>query len=53
MKLKKYSYSEGRNMQGGSIPQRSFWYKPRDDMDKCRSSAKFGSADHHAADSTT
>ena len=36
MKPKKYSYSEGRNMQGGSQQQRSSWYKPRDDMDKRR-----------------
>ena len=53
MKPKKYSYSEGRNMQGGSQPQRSSWYKPRDDMDKCRSCANCGSADHHVADCTT
>ena len=52
MKPKKYSYSEGRNMQGGSQPQRSSWYKPRDDMDKCRSCANCGSADHHVADCT-
>ena len=36
MKPKKYSYSEGGNMQGGSQPQVSSWYKPRDDMEKCR-----------------
>ena len=53
MKPKKYSYSENRNMQGGSQPQRSSWYKPRDDMDKRRSCAKCGSADHHVADCTT
>ena len=29
MKPKKYSYPENRNMQGGSQPQRSSWYKPR------------------------
>ena len=37
MKPKKYSYSDNRNMQGGSQPQRSSWYKPRDDMNKRRS----------------
>ena len=36
MKPKKYSYSDNRNMQGGSQPQRSSWYKPRNDMDKRR-----------------
>ena len=40
-------------MQGGSQPQRSSWYKPRDDMDKRRSCADCGSADHHLADCTT
>ena len=40
-------------MQGGSQPQRSSWYKPRDDMDKRRSCANCGSADHHVADCTT
>ena len=29
MKPKKHSYSEGRNVQGGSQQQRSSWYKPR------------------------
>ena len=53
MKPKKYSYSENRNTQGGSQPQRSSWYKPRDDMDKRRSCANCGSADHHVADCTT
>ena len=53
MKPKKYLYSENRNMQGGSQPQRSSWYKPRDDMDKRRSCANCGSADHHVADCTT
>ena len=53
MKPKKYSYSEKRNTQGGSQPQRSSWYKPRDDMDKRRSCANCGSADHHVADCTT
>ena len=53
MKPKKYSYSDNRNMQGGSQPQRSSWYKPRDDMDKRRSCANCGSADHHVADCTT
>ena len=42
MKPKKYSYSDNRNMQGGSQPQRSSWYKPRDDMDKRRSCANWG-----------
>ena len=53
MKPKKYSYSENRNMKGGSQPQRSSWYKTRDDMDKRRSCANCGSADHHVADCTT
>ena len=53
MKPKKYSYTENRNTQGGSQPQRSSWYKPRDDMDKSRSCANCGSADHHVADCTT
>ena len=53
MKPKKYSYSENRNTQGGSQPQRSSWYKPRDDMDKRRSCANCGSADHHVADCRT
>ena len=53
MKPKKYSYSDNRNMQGGNQPQRSSWYKPRDDMDKRRSCANCGSADHHVAGCTT
>ena len=53
MKPKKYSYSENRNTHGGGQPQRSSWYKPRDDMDKRRSCANCGSADHHVADCTT
>ena len=53
MKPKKYPYSENRNMQGVSQPQRSSWYKPRDDMDKRRSCANCGSADHHVAICTT
>ena len=53
MKPKRYSYSENRNTQGGGQPQRSSWYKPRDDMDKRRSCANCGSADHHVADCTT
>ena len=53
MKPKKYSYSDNRNTQGGSQPQRSPWYKPRDDMDKRRSCANCGSVDHHVADCTT
>ena len=52
MKLKKYSFSENRNMQGGSQQQRSSWYKPRDDMDKRRSCANCGSADSNVADCT-
>ena len=39
MKPKKCSCSDNRNVQGGSQPQRSSWYKPRDDMDKRRSCA--------------
>ena len=53
MKPMKYSYSDNRNMQGGNQPQRSSWYKPRDDMDKRRSCANCGSADHHVADCKT
>ena len=53
MKPKKYSYSDSRNTQGGNQPQMSSWYKPRDDMDKRRSCANCGSADHHVADCTT
>ena len=53
MTPKKYSYSEGRNMQRGNQPQGSSWCKPRDDMDKRRSCASCGSADHHIADCTT
>ena len=53
MKPKKYTYSDNRNMQGGSQPQRSSCYKPRDDMEKRRSCANCGSADHHVADCTT
>ena len=53
MKPKKYSYSEGRNMRGGSQPQNSSRYKPRDDMNKRRSCTNCGSADHHAADCST
>ena len=50
---KKYSYSEGRNLQGGSQAQRSSRYKLRDDMDKRRFCANCGSADHHVAHCTT
>ena len=53
MKPKKNSYSENRNMQWDSQPQRSTWYKPRDDMDKRRSCANCGSADHRLADCMT
>ena len=52
-KPKKHSYSDNRNMQGRSQPQRSSWYKPRDDIGKRRTCANCGSADHHAADCTT
>ena len=52
IKPKKYSYSDNRNTQKGNQPQRSSWYKPKDDMDKRRSCANCGSADHHAADCT-
>ena len=50
---KKYSYSDGRNIQGEGQQQRSSWYKPRDDTDKQRSCANCGSADHHLTDCTT
>ena len=53
MKPKKYPYSENRNMQRGSQPQRSSRYKPRDDMDKRRLCANCRSADHHVANCTT
>ena len=53
MKPKKYSYPDNRNMQEVSQPQRFSWYKPRDDIDKRRSCAGCGSADHHVADCTT
>ena len=53
MKPKKSLYPENRNMQGGSQPQRSSWYKPKDDIYKRRSCANCGSADHHVADCTT
>ena len=53
MKSKKYSYSDNRNVQGWSQPQRSSWFKPRDDMDKRRSCASCGSGDNHVADCTT
>ena len=53
MKPKKNSYSDNRNGQGASQPQRSSWYKSRDDMDNRRSCANCGSADHHVADCTT
>ena len=53
LKPEKYSYSEGWNMQGESQPQRSSWYKPRDDMKKRRSCANCGSAVHHVGDCTT
>ena len=52
-KPKKYSYSDGRNMQGGGQQQRSSWYKPSDDMVKRRPCANCGSADHHVAVCTT
>ena len=53
MRQKSRVYMVYRNMQGGSQPQRSSWYKTRDDMDKRRSCANCGSADHHVADCTT
>ena len=53
MKPKKYSYSEGRKMHGGSQPQRLSWYKPIHDMNKRRSCANCGSADHHVVNCTT
>ena len=53
MKPKKNSFLDNRKLQGGSQQQRSSWYKPRDDMEKRRSSAKCGSADHHLAGCTT
>ena len=53
MKPRKYSHLENRNMLRGNQPQRSSWYKPRDDMDKRRSCAICASADHHVADCTT
>ena len=40
-------------MQGGSRPQRLSWYNSREDMDKCRSRANCGSADHYMSDCTT
>ena len=39
--------------EGGSQPQMSSWYKPRDNMDKRRSCANCGSADRYVADCTT
>ena len=39
-------------MQGGSQPQKSSWYKPRDNIDKRRSCANCGSADHYVANCT-
>ena len=36
----------------GSQLQRSSWFKPREDMDKHRSCANCGSANHHVADCT-
>ena len=53
MKSKKYSFSEDRNKPEGSQLQRSSWYNHRYDMDKHRSCANCGSADHHVADFTT
>ena len=40
-------------MQWGGKQQKPTWYKPRDDMDKQRSCANFGLADHHVADGLT
>ena len=53
MKSKKCSFSDGRNLRVSSQQQRSTWYKPRDDMDKRRSCAISGSADHHVAGCAT
>ena len=52
MKPKNYSFSDGRNLQGGRQQPKSTWYKPRDDMDKRRSCANFELAYHHVADCT-
>ena len=53
MKPKKFSISDGRNLQGVSQQQRLTWYKPRDDMDKQQSCVNCGSADHYIADCST
>ena len=53
MKLKKYSFSDNRNLQGESQQQMSTCYKPRDDMNKRRSCANCGSAEHHLDDCTS
>ena len=53
IKSKKYSFSDSRKLQRGSQQQRSSCYKPKDDMNKRRSCANFGSADHHVMDCTT
>ena len=53
MKPKKSSFSDNRNLQGGSKQQRSSWYKPRDDMDKRSSCANRGSAGQYVGDCTT
>ena len=37
------------NFNNGPANQGNNWYKPRDDMDKRRSSAKCSSTDHHAS----
>ena len=49
MKPNKYSFSDGRNLQGGRQQQKSMWYKPKNDVDQRRSCANCRSADHHLA----
>ena len=53
MKPRKYSFSDSGNLQGSNQQQRSTWYRARDDMEKRRSWANCGLADHHVADCTT
>ena len=52
-KLKKYSFPDSRILEKASQQKRSTWKKPRDDMDKRRSCANCGSADHHLAGCTS
>ena len=42
-------YSNYGNYSGTNTGASSSWYKPRDDMDKRRSCANFGSMDHHVS----